>query len=127
MKRAKRKFTKLNHLLINVSNAARSRDWYVKNLGLGIEFEVPENGFVALEDDWGMALLISETRPAKGAASGFVMHFEVEDVDARYQALKARRVKFVHPPKRTVWGYGPELRDPDGYTIRLFDHRSITG
>lgn len=126
MKSAKKKFAKLNHLLINVRDAARSRDWYVKNLGLKVEFEVPEQGFVALEDDWGMALLIGEGKTEKGAGSGFVVHFEVEDVDARYRALKGKGVKFVHPPKQTVWGYGPEMRDPDGYVIRLFDHRSIS-
>jgi len=126
MKRAKKKYAKLNHLLINVRDAARSRDWYVGNLGLKVEFEAPESGFVALEDDWGMALLISQAKRPKGTAAGFIMHFEVEDVDARYRTLKRKRVKFVHAPKRTAWGYGPELRDPDGYTVRLFDHRSIT-
>ncbi len=126
MKHAKKKFAKLNHLLINVRDAKKSRDWYVKNLGLKVEFEVPENGFVALEDDWGMALLILQGKPAKGATSGFIIHFEVEDVDARYRSLKSKRVKFVHPPKQTMWGYGPELRDPNGYVIRLFDHRSVT-
>ena len=126
MKRAKKGFAKLNHLLINVRDAKKSRDWYVENLGLKVEFEARENGFVALEDDWGMALLISQGATAKGAASGFVIHFEVEDVDARYRALQGNRVKFAHPPKQTIWGYGPELRDPDGYVIRLFDHRSIT-
>ena len=75
MKRVKKKFAKLNHLMIVVRDAAKSRDWYVKNLGLKIEFQVPAQGFVALEDDWGMALLISEGKPAKGAASGFVVHF----------------------------------------------------
>src|SRR5579863_5253049 len=113
-KRAKKKFAKLNHLMIVVRDAAKSRDWYVKNLGLKIEFQVPAQGFVALEYDWGMALLIAENKTAKGAASGFVMHFEVEDVDARYRAMRSKGVKFVHPPKQTVWGYGPELRDPDG-------------
>jgi catechol 2,3-dioxygenase-like lactoylglutathione lyase family enzyme len=34
MKRAKKKFAKLNHLLINVRDAKKSRDWYVNNLGL---------------------------------------------------------------------------------------------
>ena len=90
MKSAKKKFAKLNHLMIVVRDAARSRDWYVKNLGLKIEFQVPAQGFVALEDDWGMALLISEGKTAKGAASGFVVHFEVEDVDARYRAMKGK-------------------------------------
>ena len=126
MKRVKKKFAKLNHLMIVVRDAAKSRDWYVKNLGLKVEFQVPAQGFVALEDDWGMALLISEGKPSKGAASGFVMHFEVEDVDARYLAMKGKRVTFVHPPKQTVWGYGPEMTDPVGYVVRLFDHRSIS-
>lgn len=125
MKKTRKEFAKLNHLLIYVRDAARSRDWYVKNLGLKVEFQVPEQGFVALEDDWGMALLISRGKTPKGAASGFVIHFEVEDVDARYRALKGKGVKFVHEPKRTAWGYGPEMKDPDGYVVRLFDYRSI--
>jgi predicted enzyme related to lactoylglutathione lyase len=89
-------------------------------------FEVPHQGSVALEDDWGMALLIGQGKPPKGAASGFAIYFEVEEVDARYQKLKSDRVKIVHEPKGTAWGYGPELTDPDGYIVRLFDYRSIT-
>ncbi len=69
---------------------------------------------------------MNTTRLERRVNSRLVMHFEVEDVDARYRTLKGNRVKFVHAPKQTIWGYGPELRDPDGYTIRLFDHRSIT-
>src|SRR5260370_9734989 len=98
MKRAKKGFAKLNHLLINVRDAKKSRDWYVENLGLKVEFEARENGFVALADDWGMALLISQGETAKGAASGLVIHVEVEDVDARYRSLKGRRVQLRHPP-----------------------------
>ena len=164
MKRARKKYAKLNHLQITVRDAVRARDWYVENIGLKVEFEAAMQGFVALEDDWGMALLISQGKPAKGAASGLAIYFEVEDVDVRYEVLKAnganrnltpdpfpenphprrgRRslslqrtrviryserigVEIVHEPKRTAWGYGPELRDPDGYIVRLFDHRSIT-
>ena len=65
MKRARKKYAKLNHLQITVRDAVRSRDWYVKNIGLKVEFEVPSDGFVALEDDWGMALLINRGKPAK--------------------------------------------------------------
>ena len=126
MKRAKKKYAKLNHMQLTVRDAARARDWYVRNIGLKVEFEVLETGFVALEDDWGMAVLLSQGKAAKGAASGVAIYFEVEDVDARYETLKGDGVRFVHEPKRTVWGYGPELRDADGYTVRLFDHRSIT-
>ena len=78
MRRAKKKYAKLNHLQITVRDAVRSRDWYVEHIGLKVEFEVPQQGFVALEDDWGMALLINQGKPAKGAASGFAIYFEVE-------------------------------------------------
>ena len=33
---------KLDHLSIPVTNAPRSRDWYVETLGLKVEFELPE-------------------------------------------------------------------------------------
>src|SRR2546430_10342892 len=28
-------------------------------------------------------------------------------------------------PRKTYWGYGAELKDPDGYLIRLWDERSM--
>jgi len=68
MKRAKKKYAKLNHMQLTVRDAARARDWYVRNIGLKVEFEVLETGFVALEDDWGMAVLLSQGKAAKGAA-----------------------------------------------------------
>ena len=50
MNRPKKKYAKLNHLQITVRDAVRSRDWYVKNIGLPrSESEVPQQGFVALE------------------------------------------------------------------------------
>jgi predicted enzyme related to lactoylglutathione lyase len=126
MKRTKKKFLKLNHLQITARDSAKSRDWYVSNFGYRVEFEIADIGFVALEDDWGMALLIAKGKPGKNAGAGVYLNFEVENVDERYEFMKSRGVKFVHPPKQTVWGYGPELRDPDGYVLRLFDSRSVS-
>jgi uncharacterized glyoxalase superfamily protein PhnB len=37
----------------------------------------------------------------------------------------AAGVKFVHPPQKTFWGYGAELKDPDGYRIWLWDQKSM--
>jgi catechol 2,3-dioxygenase-like lactoylglutathione lyase family enzyme len=39
---------KLNHLTIPVGTYSRSRDWYIRNLGLKLEFEVAERKTVAL-------------------------------------------------------------------------------
>ena len=36
-----------------------------------------------------------------------------------------RGVEFAHGPRRSYWGYGAELADPDGYLVRLWDERSM--
>jgi uncharacterized glyoxalase superfamily protein PhnB len=46
-------------------------------------------------------------------------------VDATFDQWTARGVAFAHAPQKTYWGYGAELRDPDGYLIRLWDERSM--
>jgi catechol 2,3-dioxygenase-like lactoylglutathione lyase family enzyme len=51
---------KLDHLSIPVTNAPRSRDWYVETLGLKVEFERPERGMIALT---GTASQSSYKRP----------------------------------------------------------------
>jgi hypothetical protein len=27
--------------------------------------------------------------------------------------------------RKNFWGYGPELKDPDGYLVRLWDERTM--
>jgi catechol 2,3-dioxygenase-like lactoylglutathione lyase family enzyme len=44
---------RLNHLALVVGNYGRSRDWYTRNLGLKVEFEIAERNTVALQDDSG--------------------------------------------------------------------------
>ena len=31
----------------------------------------------------------------------------------------------AHGPQKNFWGYGPELADPDGYIVRLWDERTM--
>jgi len=42
---------KLDHLAITVRDYRASRDWYVGNLGLRVEFEVPERPLSANEGE----------------------------------------------------------------------------
>ena len=113
---------KFDHLNLPVSNLERSRDWYVGALGLKVEFEVPNTRTVALNDGEGFAIFLQE-KP--GAASGIALWFQVDDVDAAYAQWQARGVPFAHEPRKNFWGYGPELADPDGYLVRLWDERSM--
>lgn len=36
----------------------------------------------------------------------------------------SNRVAVTHAPQGNPWGYGPEIRDPDGHAIRIWDARS---
>jgi catechol 2,3-dioxygenase-like lactoylglutathione lyase family enzyme len=116
---------RLNHLMLTVKDVKASRNWYVAHLGLTVEFEVPDLRFIALKDDSGFGFLMQQGQPSGDPAQNVKIYFEVEDVDQLYAKLQGH-LRFEHPPQNNVWGYGPQLRDPDGYVLRFFDHRSVT-
>ena len=115
---------RLDHLAIPVSDERRSRDWYVRCFGFEVEFEIPERGTVALRDDADLTLFLGRDAAA-AARPTCVLTFQVDDVEKKFAELNGRGVAFEKPPQRLVWGYGAELRDPDGYLICLWDERSM--
>jgi catechol 2,3-dioxygenase-like lactoylglutathione lyase family enzyme len=114
---------KFDHLNLPVSNLERSRAWYVGALGLKVEFEVADTRTVALNDGEGFAIFLQE-KPGV-APNGVALWFQVDDVDVAHAEWTARGVAFAHEPRKNFWGYGPELADPDGYLVRLWDERSM--
>jgi catechol 2,3-dioxygenase-like lactoylglutathione lyase family enzyme len=118
-----RAMMKFDHLNLPVSNLERSRNWYVGALGLKVEFEVSDSRTVALNDGEGFAIFLQEK--AGVAPNGVALWFQVDDVDAVYAQWTAKGVAFAHAPRKNFWGYGPELADPDGYLVRLWDERSM--
>jgi predicted enzyme related to lactoylglutathione lyase len=115
---------RLDHLAIDVRDWTASRDWYVANLGMKIEFEIAERKTVALQDDAGLTLFAVQTDAPPAVASVFLT-FQVDDVDAKYAELSRRGVAFLHPPQKLYWGYGAELLDPSGYRIGLWDQTTM--
>jgi catechol 2,3-dioxygenase-like lactoylglutathione lyase family enzyme len=115
---------KFDHLRIPVTSLARSRAWYIDTLGLTVEFEVPERQTVALQDSDDFTIFLQEL-PDGGNPNGCALWFQVADVDATFAEWSRRGVAFAHEPRKTYWGYGAELADPDGYLIRLWDQRSM--
>jgi predicted enzyme related to lactoylglutathione lyase len=115
---------KLDHLSIQVRNAEASRDWYVNNLGFTVEFEILDRGVVALQDDSGFTLLLSEAEGMMSSPS-CTLFMQVDDVGVTHQELTARGVVFEKPPQALPWGYGAELLDPSGYRIGLWDEKSM--
>lgn len=114
---------KFDHLRLPVSDLARSREWYVRTLGLTVEFEMPERKTVALQDSDCFAIFLQEAMGVH--PNGCALWFQVADVDATFSEWSGRGVEFSHAPRKTYWGYGAELGDPDGYLIRLWDERSM--
>jgi catechol 2,3-dioxygenase-like lactoylglutathione lyase family enzyme len=115
---------KLDHLTIRVRDLELARRWYVEQLGLRVEFEVPERRTVALQDDAELTLFLVETT-GHVEADGVALTFQVEDVEHTHRELAAKDVPFVSPPARRFWGYGAELLDPDGHLIYLWDPASM--
>jgi predicted enzyme related to lactoylglutathione lyase len=113
---------KLDHLTLAVRNSHTARDWYRSQLGLKVEFEIPERGVVAMQDDAGFTLFLEQ---AEGPPASCILYFQVDDVDSIHRDLTARGAQIVHGPRTEPWGYGIEIQDPDGYRLRLWDERSM--
>lgn len=117
---------RLDHLTIVVSNYIASREWYVNNLGLRVEFENEDAGFGGLEDD-GAVELILQQQPMPQRQRDCTLTFQCDSVREKYRGLTARGIAFVHEPKDVPWGYGAELLDPDGYRVLLWDKHTMPG
>jgi predicted enzyme related to lactoylglutathione lyase len=115
---------KFDHLRIPVTDLARSRSWYITTLGLKVEFEVPDRQTVALQDGNDFTIFLQQAQSGVHP-NGCALWFQVADVDATFGEWSERGVQFAHGPRRSYWGYGAELRDPDGYLVRLWDERSM--
>src|SRR6185295_13609016 len=115
---------RLDHLALPVRDVQRSRAWYTGNFGFKIEFEVPERKTVALQDDADLTVFLVET-PAEQVTASCGFALQVDDVEAKYRELSAAGVPFDKPPQKLFWGYGAELRDPDGYRVSVWDEKSM--
>jgi len=115
---------KFDHMSLPVSDSQVSRDWYVKNFGFKVEFEVADRQTVAIQDDAGFTIFLY---PPEGRLAGVKcsLTLQVQDVEKIYRELKERGVAFDKPPGRYFWGYGAELLDPDGYRVMLWDEVSM--
>ena len=87
---------RLDHLALPVGRLDRSRRWYTGNLGLRVEFEIPERRTAALQDDAGLTLFIFESTD-ESIRPSCTLTFQVDDVDGKFLELSGRGVKFEQP------------------------------
>jgi catechol 2,3-dioxygenase-like lactoylglutathione lyase family enzyme len=120
---------KLDHLSLPVSDWKRSSDWYVVHFGFRLEFEVPRGGraglgVAALQDDAGLTLFFEQVDgPVRSGQAAYTL--QVDDVDRLYERLSGDGIAFDAAPAKQFWGYGAELRDPDGHRLYLYDEQSM--
>lgn len=119
----------LDHVSLAVRDWRVSRDWYMRLLGLKLEFEVPQGGaaglgVAALQDDAGLALFLEQV-PGEVHVCGCTHTFQVADVEGLHAKFSASGIRFLKPPQKLFWGYGAEIADPDGHIIRLWDEKSM--
>jgi catechol 2,3-dioxygenase-like lactoylglutathione lyase family enzyme len=115
---------RLDHLSLPVRDWQRARDWYRTHLGFEVEFEIPEGKTAAMRDSADLTVFLYEGEVVNCPGISFTI--QVDDVEASYRKLSGAGIPFVHPPKRVFWGYGAELHDADGYTLRLWDPKSMS-
>jgi predicted enzyme related to lactoylglutathione lyase len=115
---------RFDHLTLPVANWMRSRDWYTRCIGLKVEFEILERRIVAIRDQNDFTIFFQQS-DNPGRPVDIALYFSVGDVEALHRALLSAGVALVHAPQMTFWGYGAELLDPDGYTVRLWDERTM--
>ena len=110
-----------------ISDEDQALDFYVVKLGFQLLIDNPTafgSRFLMLMPPGGGARLVL-SRPVPGMEGAKVGGFapvawEVGDLEATYEALKAKGVSFPDPPKRQPWGgLQANFADPDGNVFML--------
>ena len=114
------------YTMIMVSDMDRSVRFYRDTLGLKLRFQSPDwtefdMGTTTLALHGGAKPAAPRTGPSETAAGTASIGFNVDNVDAKFEELQQKGVRFVMPPK-TQEGEGIRLAvllDPDGLGISL--------
>jgi lactoylglutathione lyase len=115
-------FSKVDYVMVNVSDMGRSVAFYRDVLGVSLKFESP--GWSEFETGATTLALHAAARAAGNAATGPAagtcsLGFSVPDLDSTYTELSGRGARFVMPPTEQP-NEGIRLAvclDPDGLAI----------
>jgi lactoylglutathione lyase len=118
-------FSKVDYVMVNVSDMGRSVAFYRDTLGLRLRFESPgwsefETGATTLALHAGNRAAGSDVASQAGPSAGTCsLGFSVPDLNGTYAQLRERGARFVMPPTEQP-NEGIRLAvclDPDGLTI----------
>ena len=108
--------TGIEDVAIVVSDSKKALKWYTEVLGL--EARDTKGHWITVAPKGSKTVLhLCEGEELEKGNTGIALN--TEDLDKTYKALKAKGVKFPHPPKDDGWGVFAQLEDPDGKVIWL--------
>jgi lactoylglutathione lyase len=118
-------FSKVDYVMVNVSDMSRSVAFYRDVLGLSLKFESPgwsefQTGATTLALHLLRARGGGEARgPAEPVAGTCSIGFSVENLEVTYRELTGRGARFILPPtEQTAEGIRLAVcADPDGLAI----------
>lgn len=105
----------VNHVALSVTDVARSRDWYVRHLGLKVASESRSNCFLRCSTQNFLALFAAK----KGGLNHYCFAVENYDADEAVKKLKAAGLEARRRSDRVYFD------DPDGIEVQVAgtDHR----
>jgi catechol 2,3-dioxygenase-like lactoylglutathione lyase family enzyme len=114
-------------ITVPVSDLMRSADFYRDVLGF-YEIDGGTGSIVLASGNTRVVLREAHDAPPRDRRQ-VRLNLEVADVDAVYEELTAKGVKFIHGPRPTSRGerlelWSAELRDPDGHDIAISQWRN---
>jgi catechol-2,3-dioxygenase len=125
---------KLAHVMLNVSDAQASKEFYIKVLGVTVSAESADGKSVYLSlggQHHDLALVEGVTGPRPGAQQPGVVHFawqvdDYETLKAAYYELKGKGLNIKHTFQHNVTD-SIYIEDPDGMLVELYCNRFENG
>ena len=137
---------RLSHVGVWVFDQDQALEFYTQKLGMEVRADVtvPELGdfrWLAVgppgQEDFAIVLMAIPGPPVMDAdtadqvrnlmSKGFAgtVFLTTDDVQADYEALRARGVEFTEEPEERPYGIDSSFRDPSGNSIRLTQVRDL--
>jgi len=108
----------LGYVIVEVADVKRSVKFLRDGMGLNLEYTDDNFGYASFRVGGPITMGLVQNPEATARHTG--IGFMVDDLDAAYQALSARGVRFESPPVKQDWGgYMTIFADPDGNTYFL--------
>lgn len=102
-------------------NFEESKKFYAEVLGLSVKFDFSQQGMIAFKVGEEEPAIILKDKTKFPAVKPTVW-LQVDNVNAWYEELLAKGVKFLSEPFKIKTGWAVEFLDPSGNVIGITDY-----